>query len=144
MWFDDQAEEAANFYGKIFKNSKIIRKVNDPEGKLQTVVFELDGQEFIAINAGPRFKFTEAISFVVNCKDQAEVDHYWKELTADGGEESMCGWLQDKYGLFWQVIPTRLEELLASSDPAVAARAGDAMLKMRKIVIAELEEAVKG
>ena len=114
LWFDTQAEEAMNFYVSVFKNSKVHNVSRGPDGKAFTVSFELNGQEFMGLNAGPQFKFNEAVSFFVNCKDQAEVDYYWEKLTADGGEESMCGWLKDKYGLSWQIIPKALGELMGT------------------------------
>ena len=134
LWFDNQAEEAAKFYCSVFKNSKILH--SSP----MVVTFVLDGQQFMALNGGPRFKFTEAISLFINCTGQAEVDHFWNKLT-EGGEESMCGWLKDKYGLWWQVIPTDLGEIMSDRDEARAGRAMQAMLKMRKIDIAKLREA---
>jgi predicted 3-demethylubiquinone-9 3-methyltransferase (glyoxalase superfamily) len=147
LWFDNQAEEAAKFYCSIFKDSGIIGTTHYPEGSpypagsVMTVVFKLAGQEFIAMNAGPYFKFTEAISLSIDCKDQAEVDHYWEKLT-EGGEESQCGWLKDKYGLSWQVTPTVLIELTSGPDREKAKKAMGAMLKMKKIDIAELKRAV--
>ncbi len=151
LWFDTQAEEAAKFYVSLFKNSKITSESRYPEGapppgrpgEVMTISFELDGQEFTALNAGPMFKFTEAVSFVVHCEDQAEVDHYWNAFTAEG-EESMCGWLKDKWGLSWQITPKRLMELIGSSDKETAERAMGAMMQMQKIDIAKIEEAVKG
>ncbi|MBK7873075.1 MAG: VOC family protein [Saprospiraceae bacterium] len=140
LWFDNNAEEAMNFYTSIFKNAK-IGNVMRHEGKVMTATFELEGQEFMVLNAGPQFKFTEAISFFVKCENQEEVDYFWNKLTADGGEESMCGWLKDKYGLSWQIIPNILGELLQNQDPAKAGRAMQAMLQMRKIDIAKLKEA---
>lgn len=137
LWFDNQAEEAAAFYVSVFKNSKVTSTMPGPDGKTLGVSFILDGVEFIGINAGPQFTFNESISFYVKCKDQAEVDNYWEKLTADGGEESMCGWLKDKYGLSWQIIPERLEELMTNAG------AVQAMLKMKKIIIKDLEAAVK-
>jgi predicted 3-demethylubiquinone-9 3-methyltransferase (glyoxalase superfamily) len=134
LWFDTQAEEAAKFYCSVFKNSKIL--ASSP----LVVTFELDGQRFMALNGGPRFKFTEAISLFISCKNQDEVDHYWGNLTR-GGEESMCGWLKDKYGLWWQVIPDDLGELMQDKDPARAGRVMQAMLKMRKIDVAMLRQA---
>ena len=141
LWFDNQAEEAMNFYISIFKNSKVL-SVNraGEDGPVISVAFELDGQEFMALNAGPQFKFTEAISFFVNCETQQEVDELWAKLT-EGGEESRCGWLKDKYGLSWQIIPTVLGEMLSDKDPAKAKRAMDAMLQMNKIDIAILKRA---
>ena len=145
LWFDTQAEEAANFYVSIFKNSKITSESRYPEGapaparpgEVMTISFELDGQEFTALNAGPMFKFTEAVSFVVHCEDQEEVDHYWNAFTAEG-EESMCGWLKDKWGLSWQITPKRLMELIGSSDKETAERAMGAMMQMQKIDIAKI------
>ena len=138
LWFDTHAEEAAKFYCSLFKNSRILHV------SPMVVSFELEGQQYMALNGGPRFKFTEAISFLINCNDQAEVDHFWYKLLADGGEESMCGWLKDKYGLWWQVIPTALGELMSSPDQARAQRVMQAMLKMRKIDVAKLQEAYNG
>ena len=140
LWFDDQAEEAMNFYVSIFKNSKVLGVSPGPNGKAFTVNFELDGQEFTALNAGPLFKFTEAISFFVNCETQAEVDELWKKLSA-GGEEGQCGWLKDKYGLSWQIVPTALGELMGDPDPGKSQRVMQAMLKMKKIDIAGLRKA---
>lgn len=146
FWFDTQAEEAANFYTSIFKNSKIGKIARYPEGapgpkgSVMTVAFTLDGQKFTALNAGPLFKFTEAISFVVDCKTQEEVDTYWTRLL-EGGEESQCGWLKDKYGLSWQIIPTALGQMLSDPDPQKAKRVMQAMLKMKKIDIAGLQRA---
>ena len=141
LWFDTQAEEAMNFYVSIFKNSKVLGVTPGPEGRAMSVSFELEGQEFIGLNAGPEFKFNEAISFFVDCKTQAEVDELWEKLTADGGEESMCGWLKDKYGLSWQIIPQGLSQMLGDPDPAKAQRVMQAMLKMNKIDLAGLEQA---
>lgn len=135
LWFDGQAEEAAKLYTSIFPNSG-INDVNPV-----TVSFTLDGQEFVGLNGGPQFHFTEAVSFVITCQDQAEVDHYWNALTADGGEESQCGWLKDRFGVSWQVTPTALMELLGDPDRERAGRAQQAMLTMRKIDIAELRRA---
>ena len=141
LWFDTQAEEAMNFYVSVFKNSKVNNVSRGPDGKAFTVSFELNGQEFMGLNAGPQFKFNEAVSFFVNCKDQAEVDYYWEKLTADGGEESMCGWLKDKYGLSWQIIPKALGELMGDPDPVKSQRVMQAMLQMQKIIVADLERA---
>jgi len=147
LWFDTQAEEAANLYVSIFKNSKILKVARygeagpGPAGSVMIMNFQIEGQEFIALNAGPRFKFTEAISFVINCRTQEEVDHYWNKLTADGGQESMCGWLKDKYGLSWQVTPTILGELMTDKDAKKAQRVMQAMLQMKKIDIAALKRA---
>jgi predicted 3-demethylubiquinone-9 3-methyltransferase (glyoxalase superfamily) len=153
LWFDDQAEGAVKFYTSIFKNSKIgkIARYDEagekvagrPAGSVMTVEFELEGQDFIALNGGPQFKFTEAISFVVNCETQAEVDYYWEKLTA-GGEEVQCGWLKDKFGLSWQVVPTVLGELLSSNDAAESQRVMETMLKMVKLDIKKLQAAAAG
>ena len=138
LWFDTQAEQAMNYYVSIFKNSKVI--VASP----QMVQFELDGQEFIGLNAGPQFKFNEAVSFFVNCENQKEVDEYWNKLVGDGGEESMCGWCKDKFGLWWQIVPKQLGELMGDPDQAKAQRVVQAMLKMQKIIVADLEKAYNG
>ena len=146
LWFDAQAEEAAKFYVSIFKNSKVLAITRygeggpGPKGSVMTVRFELDGQEFIALNGGPHFKFTEAVSFSVDCKTQAEVDEFWEKLSA-GGEEGPCGWLKDKYGLSWQVNPTILGEMLGDPDPQKAKRVMQAMLQMKKIDIQALRRA---
>jgi predicted 3-demethylubiquinone-9 3-methyltransferase (glyoxalase superfamily) len=146
LWFDHQAEEAARFYTSIFKNSKIeaVTRYGDagpgPKGSVMTVSFELDGQKFAALNGGPPFKFTEAISFVVNCDTQAEVDEFWEKLS-EGGQEVQCGWLKDKYGLSWQIVPTALVELLKDKDAERSQRVMKAMLQMKKIDIARLEAA---
>jgi predicted 3-demethylubiquinone-9 3-methyltransferase (glyoxalase superfamily) len=146
LWFDIDGEDAANFYTSIFPNSKIGRVERygsagpRPEGTVMTVSFELDGQEFLALNGGPQFEFSEAISFQVSCKDQDEVDKYWNELS-DGGEEGPCGWLKDKFGLSWQIVPTALPELLSNPDKEKAQRVMAAMLEMKKIEIDELERA---
>src|SRR3990172_3871200 len=146
LWFDKQAEEAANFYVSIFNNSKIVNISRygeagpGPVGTVLTVSFELEGQEFTALNGGPAFKFTEAISFFVDCKSQEEVDELWEKLTA-GGEEGPCGWLKDKFGLSWQIVPTVLIEMLNDPDPEKARRATEAMLQMKKIDIPTLEQA---
>ena len=148
LWFDTQAEEAAKFYASVFPNSKILKMARygeagpGPKGSVMTVEFELDGQRMIALNGGPQFKFTEAISLSVDCTDQKEVDHYWSKLSA-GGKESMCGWLKDRYGLSWQVNPAILGELLAGPDAKKAKRVIEAMLKMKKIDIAALEAAAQ-
>ena len=149
LWFDHQAEEAAKFYTAIFKNSKIKKitrytKVGPgPEGSVMTVAFTLNGQDFVALNGGPNFKFTEAISLVVNCETQAEVDRYWKKLSA-GGKKVACGWLKDKYGLFWQITPTMLTKLIADKDPDKVNRVMTAMMKMVKLDIKKLKAAAKG
>ncbi len=152
LWFDDKAEEAATFYTSVFKNSKIgkIARYDEagekasgrPTGSVMTVEFQLEGQEFVALNGGPMFKFTEAISFVVNCETQEEVDYYWEKLSA-GGKEVQCGWLTDKYGLSWQIVPTVLGELLSDKDAAKAQRVMQAMLKMVKLDIKKLKQAAK-
>jgi predicted 3-demethylubiquinone-9 3-methyltransferase (glyoxalase superfamily) len=141
LWFNDNAEEAINFYISIFKNSKILTKMPGPGGTLMGASFQLEGQDFMALNGGPMFKFTEAISLYVDCETQAEVDELWNKLLADGGQESMCGWLKDKFGLSWQVIPKALGQMLGDPDREKANRAMQAMLKMKKIVIADLEKA---
>src|SRR5512139_111876 len=141
LWFDTQAEEAMNLYTSVFKNSKILGVNRGPDGKVQSVNFEIEGQEITGFNAGPQFKFNESISFFVDCKDQAEVDYLWNKLTADGGEESQCGWLKDKFGLSWQIVPAALSRYLSDPDPVKAQRVMQAMLKMRKIVVADLEQA---
>ena len=140
LWFDTQAEEAMNFYVSVFKNSKILSVSPGPDGKVMTGTFQLDGQEFMALNAGPQFPFTEAISFFVHCETQAEVDELWAKLT-EGGEESRCGWLKDKFGLSWQIIPAVLGELLQDKDPEKAGRVMQAMLQMSKIDIKTLQQA---
>lgn len=144
LWFDNQAEEAMNFYVSVFKNSRVHSVTPGPNGIAQSVTFELEGQQFMALNAGPQFKFNEAISFFVDCKTQEEVDELWAKLTADGGEESMCGWLKDKYGLSWQIIPSALGEMMSDPDPAKSQRAVQAMLQMRKIDIESIRKAYNG
>jgi predicted 3-demethylubiquinone-9 3-methyltransferase (glyoxalase superfamily) len=144
LWFDTEGEEAANFYTSVFPNSKILEIARygsagpRPEGSVMTVSFELDGQEFLALNGGPQFTFSEAISFQVSCKNQEEVDAYWSKLS-EGGEEGPCGWLKDKFGLSWQIVPTALPELLGDPDKEKAQRVMAAMLEMKKIEIGELE-----
>lgn len=140
LWFDDRAEEAMRFYVSIFPRSRVIESSPGPDGKVMTVRFELDGEEFIGLNGGPLFAFTEAVSFFVSCEDQAEVDDLWTKI-ADGGEESRCGWLKDRYGLWWQIIPKALGEMLGDPDRAKAGRVMDAMLTMSKIDVKTLEEA---
>ncbi len=137
LWFDHQAEEAAKFYTSVFKNSK-IESVARNGGNVMAVGFSLDGQKFSALNGGPMFKFNPSVSFVVDCTDQAEVDFFWDKLTADGGSESRCGWLTDKFGLSWQIIPEALPRLLSDPDPVVSQRAMAAMLQMNKIEIDKL------
>ena len=150
LWFDTQAEEAAEFYTSVFRNSRVLEVSRYgeagpmPAGTAMTVRFELDGQEFLALNGGPaHFAFNESVSFVVSCSSQDEVDHFWGRLT-DGGEEVACGWLRDRYGLRWQVVPDRLPELLSDPDPGRRERAMQAMLQMKKLDIAALEEASAG
>lgn len=146
LWFEDQAEEAVNFYTSIFKNSKVLNVSRygeagpGPAGSVMTATFELDGQEFMALNGGPQYKFTEAISFLVNCRTQKEVDELWEKLS-DGGEEGPCGWLKDKFGVSWQIIPTALGEMLSDPNPSKAQRVMEAMLKMKKIEIPVLQQA---
>ena len=144
LWFDNQAEEAMNFYVSVFKNSKAGEVSRGPDGKVFSVSFNLNGQEFMAMNAGPQFKFNEAISFFLDCKTQNEVDYYWNTLCAEGGEESMCGWVKDKYGLWWQIVPSALGKYLGDSDPVKAQRVMQAMLKMQKIDIEGLRQAYEG
>jgi len=139
LWFDHQAEEAMNYYVSIFKNSRIL-SVNRADGKVMSVTFELDGQPFMGLNAGPQFKFTEAISFFVNCETQEEVDEMWQKLS-QGGEKSRCGWLKDKFGLSWQIIPAALGKLMHDPNPAKSKAVLNAMMKMDKIVIKDLQEA---
>ena len=149
QWFDKHAEEAMNFYVSIFKNSKTLSctRYGDagpgPKGTVIVASFELDGQEFMALNGGPRFKFTEAVSFVVNCETQAEIDEMWARLS-EGGEESQCGWLKDKFGLSWQVVPPILSKLMQDKDPQKSNRVMEALLKMKKIDIATLQRAYDG
>jgi predicted 3-demethylubiquinone-9 3-methyltransferase (glyoxalase superfamily) len=150
LWFDDQSEEAVKFYTSIFKNSRVGKisrygKAGEqasgrPAGSVMTVEFQLDGQEFVALNGGPHFKFTEAVSFVVNCRTQAELDRIWKKLSA-GGKEVQCGWLKDKYGLSWQIVPAVLGELLSGKDAAKSQRVMQAVLKMVKLDIKKLKQA---
>ena len=149
LWFDTEAEDAAAFYTSVFKNSRIVNKTHYTEagpreaGMVMTVEWELDGQRFVGINGGPDFKFDEAVSFAITCEDQDEVDYYWERLT-EGGEEGPCGWLKDKFGLSWQVVPKGMEELFADPDPKRAERAMRAMLGMRKLDIAALRSAADG
>ena len=151
LWFDDQAEDAVNFYTSLFKNSKICRifryteeaaeKTGRPVGSVLTIEFEIEGQVFVALNGGPLFKFNESVSFVINCETQEEVDYFWEKLTADGGEESACGWLKDKFGLSWQVTPTVLIDMLHDSNQEKSGRVMQAMLEMKKIDIKALKDA---
>jgi predicted 3-demethylubiquinone-9 3-methyltransferase (glyoxalase superfamily) len=150
LWFDNNAEEAMNFYTSVFKHSKVgkvtryLEGTAVPAGTFMTGTFEIEGQEFVVLNGGPNFKFNESISFVVSCEHQQEVDEYWEKLTADGGQEVQCGWLKDKFGLSWQIIPKVMFELLADKDRKKAQRAMDAMLKMKKLDIAGLQRAAQG
>ena len=154
LWFDGQAEDAANFYTSVFKNSKIGRilryteevaeNADRPVGSVLTIEFEIEGQKFVALNGGPLFKFNESVSFVINCETQEEVDYFWEKLTADGGEESQCGWLKDKFGVSWQVTPTVLIDMLHDKDPEKAERVMNAMLQMQKIEILKLKAAYGG
>lgn len=151
LWFDDRAEEAVKFYTSVFKNSKtgtttrydetVAKAAGRPAGTVMTVTFELEGREFMALNGGPIFKFNESVSLVVNCKNQDEIDYYWSKLTEGGGQESMCGWLKDKFGLSWQIVPEMLGELMAGKDTAKAKRAMAALMQMKKLDIKTLEEA---
>jgi predicted 3-demethylubiquinone-9 3-methyltransferase (glyoxalase superfamily) len=149
LWFDNKAEEAMNFYTAIFRNSKIgkVARYGDagpgPKGSVMTATFELDGREFMALNGGPMYKFTPAISFVVNCKTQEEVDHHWNKLL-EGGAAQQCGWLTDQFGVSWQIVPTILGELMTDKDPAKAKRVMEAMLKMVKLDIKTLQQAYEG
>ena len=146
LWFDDQAEEAARFYTSVFKNSKLgnVSRYGDAgpgqKGRVMVAQFQLEGQDFLALNGGPRFKFTEAVSFVVNCETQDEVDYFWEKLS-EGGRTSQCGWLKDKFGLSWQIVPTAMGKLLGDKDPARSQRVMQAMLQMTKIDIAALQRA---
>ena len=153
LWFDSQGEEAARFYTSVFRNSKVghvtrydeaaAKAAGRLQGSVMTVEFELDGQRFMALNGGPLFKFTEAISLVVNCETQTEVDHFWEKLSA-GGQEVQCGWLKDRFGVSWQIVPTILPEMLQDKDPEKAKRVMAAMLKMKKIDIEGLKQAYGG
>jgi predicted 3-demethylubiquinone-9 3-methyltransferase (glyoxalase superfamily) len=150
LWFDDQAEEAAEFYVSLFPDSKVIEvtrygpQMPLPEGSVMSVVFTLGGREFAALNGGPDFSFTEAVSFAISCRDQEEADRYWAALTADGGQESQCGWLKDRFGLSWQVVPQELQDILRDPDPERGQRATQALMGMRKIDLAELRRAAAG
>ena len=154
FWFDHQAEEAANFYVSVFPNSKVgnITRYNEtvskvagrPAGSVMTVEFELDGQTFVGLNGGPIFKFSEAVSFIVNCEGQEEIDRYWNALTADGGQESQCGWLKDKFGVSWQITPSDWGDMLTNATPAQAERLMAAMLPMKKFDLAALQRAFDG
>lgn len=153
LWFDKNAEEAVNFYMTVFKNGTIkstsrynkesATATGQTESAVMTMAFTLNGQDFVALNGGPHFKFTEAVSFVINCQNQEEVDHYWNKLRA-GGQESQCGWLKDKFGLSWQVVPDRMVKMLQDKDPAKSKRVMHAMMQMKKIDLSKLEEAYAG
>jgi predicted 3-demethylubiquinone-9 3-methyltransferase (glyoxalase superfamily) len=150
LWFDTEAEEAANFYVSVFPNSRIVSKAHytdaapSKSGEVMVVEWELDGQRFVGINGGPQFKFSEAVSFQINCDDQQAIDYYWEKLTADGGEEGPCGWCKDRFGLSWQVTPTGMDELFSDEDKSRAERAMRAMFEMKKLDIAALKAAADG
>ena len=150
LWFDMNAEEAANFYVDLFDDGRILDVTRYPEGtpgpagEVMTVEWELNGQKFVGINGGPQFQFSEAVSFMISCTDQEEVDYYWDRLTADGGKEGQCGWLTDRFGLAWQVVPEGMDEVFNDPDPAKAERSMAAMMKMNKLDIAELRAAAEG
>ena len=154
VWFDDQAEEAVKFYTSVFKNSKVGRilrygenaakAAGGPVGSVLTIEFEIEGQKFVALNGGPQFQFNESVSFVVNCDTQEEVDSFWEKLSADGGQESQCGWLRDKFGVSWQVVPRALINMLQDKDPNKSERVMKAMLQMQKLDIKTLEDAHAG
>ncbi len=143
LWFDTQAEEAMNFYASVFKRSKVL-SVNRAGGRVQAVQFELEGQPFMALNAGPMFTFNEAVSFFVGCDTQAEIDELWTKLLEGGGTPTQCGWLRDKYGLSWQIVPNTLGAMLADPDPAKAQRTGQALMTMQKLDLGALERAHRG
>ena len=150
LWFDGKTEEAVKLYTSVFKNSKVIKISYWGEGspfpkdQVMTAEFELDGQQFYAFDAGPQFKFTEAVSFFVNCETQEEIDHFWNKLTAEGGQESMCGWLKDKFGLSWQIVPSAMGQMLSDKDKVKAGRVMQSMMGMKKLIIDDLEKAYKG
>nr|PZN68118.1 MAG: hypothetical protein DIU58_01085 [Sphaerobacter thermophilus] len=150
LWFNGQAEEATNFYLSVFPNSEVLNVTRYTEvgpgepGSVVTISFQLNGQEYLALNGGPEFKFNEAVSFIIDCATQEEVDHYWEKLTADGGEPGPCGWLKDKFGVSWQVVPSILDEYLRDEDRERANRVMETMLKMSKLDIAELQRAYEG
>lgn len=137
LWFDNQAKEAAEFYCTLFNNSK-VNSISD-----MIVEFELEGMKFIALNGGPQYKFTEAVSFMITCKDQAEVDHFWNSITSDGGKESMCGWCKDKYGLSWQVVPQRFMEMMETGSPKQVQQVVNVMMPMKRMIIEEFEKAFR-
>ena len=150
LWFNNNAAEAMDFYASVFKTFRVFNKsyygkgMGMQEGLLLSATFELEGEHFIAINGGPLFPFTEAVSFTINCEDQAEIDYYWNKLTADGGKESQCGWLKDKFGVSWQIVPDAMVKLMYDSDPEKSKRVMNAMMKMSKMMIADLEKAYNG
>jgi len=150
LWFNMQAEQAAQLYASVFPNARILETSRYPDampdlaGQVLTVILDLNGERFMLLNGGPEFNFSEAVSFVVDCETQAEVDHLWTRLTAEGGEESMCGWLKDRFGVSWQIVPTALGEMMSDPDPAKASRVTQAMLQMRKLDIAALRAAYEG
>lgn len=155
LWFDDQAEDAAELYVSIFKNSKIKEITLYPKaaeevsgkmaGSVMTVAFQLEGEDFVALNGGPEFKFSEAVSFMVSCEDQEEIDYYWNRLTEGGDAKAqICGWLKDKFGLSWQIVPTALNEMLTDKDPEKSERVMQKILSMKKIILADLEKAYEG
>jgi predicted 3-demethylubiquinone-9 3-methyltransferase (glyoxalase superfamily) len=144
LWFDNNVDEAFEFYRSVFKNSRLLSRDMMPDGKTLVILFEIEGQQFMALNGGPVFKHSEAFSIVVDCKTQEEVDELWSKLTAGGGEESMCGWLKDKFGISWQITPERLMQLMSDKDKEKSKRVMDAMLKMKKIDIKKIEEAANG
>jgi predicted 3-demethylubiquinone-9 3-methyltransferase (glyoxalase superfamily) len=143
LWFDTQAEEAMNFYASIFKGSKVI-SVNRVQGNVMTVAYELEGQKFIALNAGPQFKFNESVSFFVGCDSQEEIDYFWEKLSADGGATNRCGWLKDKFGLSWQIVPNALGQMVGSADAAKSKRTMDAVMQMEKLDLNRLQQAYDG
>ena len=152
LWFDSEAEEAVQFYLSVFKDGKIISTARYPEngpshlpaGKVMTIAFELQGEQFVALNGGPGYPFTQAVSLVVNCESQEEIDHYWEKLSADGGEQIQCGWLTDKFGLPWQIVPGKVWDWLRDDDPARVQRVTGALWQMEKLDLAELERAAAG
>jgi predicted 3-demethylubiquinone-9 3-methyltransferase (glyoxalase superfamily) len=143
LWYDNQAEDAMDLYTSIFKNAKVI-SVNKAQGRTISVSFELEGQRFTALNGGPHYKFSEATSFFVGCTTQQEIDHYWTKLTADGGEPGRCGWLKDKFGVSWQIVPNALGEMLGDKDPTKGQRVLSAMLQMKKLDLGQLQNAYDG
>ena len=144
LWFEGNIEEATDFYLSVFKGSSIIGTMPGADGKPMGITFEIAGQQFIAFNGGPYFKLNEAVSLFVTCEDQEEVDYYWDRLTADGGQESRCGWLKDRFGLSWQIVPTALMETTGGADRAGASRATEAMMGMKKLIVADLRRAYAG